>query len=143
MSLNKRIIIGLIIIILIIPASFLFESYDRTRNLNSGHLINMMADNKTVAYMGVDVIKSLTAQEFPTDPAANGPTLFYVMGAAGIGKFNIVEISGLDNAAFKTTISETGAELFLYPTKHGTVSLTRKGDQKPIVESVIQISAFN
>lgn len=144
MSLNKRIIISLLIIALIIPTAYLLENYDREHSVNSGHLIKMTENNRPVAYMGADVIKSLAAQEFPDDQAVKGPTLLYVMGAAGIGEFNNVEIKGLGDTSFKVARKEIDNNYILYLTIDGTVNLTPKGNvQKPIVENVSEINKIN
>jgi hypothetical protein len=143
MGLNQRIIIGLIVISLIIPASYLFGNYDRGRSLISGHLIEVAINGKPVSYLGADVIGILTAQEFHGDRTAKGPTLLYAMEAAGIGEFKSIEVRGLANASCSVARNELGPDFVLCPTGNGTVDLIRRTAQHPIVKNVSQINAIN
>lgn len=145
MSLNKRIIFGIIVILLIASGSYIFENVSKEHGLKSGTVIRVLENNNLVSLMGVDVIKSLTAQDFPGEQNAQGPTLLYVMGAAGIGEFNNVEIKGLkENAYYKAGKDEITRDYILYPTKRGTVSLGKKSDpQHFLVEDVSEINKIN
>ncbi|MDD2444006.1 MAG: hypothetical protein PHS52_05860 [Desulfotomaculaceae bacterium] len=145
MSLNKKIIIGISIIFLIVAASYLLENASKERGLSAGKVIKVLDNNELAAYMGVDVIRYLNEQEFPGAPDSKGPTLLYVMGAAGISEFNQVEIKGLgDGAVFRAGKDEVNRDYILCVTNQGTVNLINKNNYRYIlVENVSEINKIN
>lgn len=145
MSLNKKIITGMILIILFVAGAYLVENLSKEQGLNSAKVIKVQDNDNPVALMGIDVLKQLNKQEFPDDKDSKGPSLLYVMGSAGIGDFNKVEVKGLDNkSVYRANSSEISKDYILYFTDHGTVSLCKKSDcQHFLVEDVSQISKIN
>ncbi|MDF9409515.1 MULTISPECIES: hypothetical protein [Pelotomaculum] len=145
MSLNKKIIISIVLIILAVAGSYLLENLSKERGLKSATVIKMQENNNLVALMGVDVLKTLKDQESPGDKDAKGLSLLYAMGAAGIGEFNQIEVKGVDNkSVFQANKNEITRDYLLYFTDHGTVNLCRKNDyQRFLVEDVSEINKIN
>jgi len=141
MKFNKKIIIGLLIIVLIIAVSYTVEFSYKSFGLKSGAVIQISYNNQVAAYFGGDVLKKL-----PDGTAENsnqGPTLNSVLIAAGISDFKKVEISGLeDDVPYKLDGKQISDNYRFYYTDHNTVSLAQKSDSgKILVEDVSKINA--
>lgn len=145
MTLNKKIIISIVLIILAVAGSYLIESLSKEQGLKSATVIKVQENNNLAALMGVDVLKALKDQEPPGDKDAKGLSLLYAMGAAGIGEFNQIEVKGVDNkSVFQANKNELTRDYILYFTDHGTVSLCKKNDyQHFLVEDVSEINKIN
>jgi len=145
MALNKRIIISISVVLLIVAISYLFENVSKERGLSIGRVIKVLDNNELTAYIGVDVLMYLNEQEFPGAPDSKGPTLMYVMGSAGISEFNEVEIKGLGgDAVFLAGMDETNKDYVLCLTSSKTVNLINKNNYRHIlVENVSEINKTN
>lgn len=145
MTLNKKIIIALIAIALVIPGAYLFENFSKGQALKAATVIKVQEDSNLVALLGVDVLRKLNEQEFPGDEDSKGPSLLYAMGAAGIGEFNEIEIKGLNNkAVFRASRNEISRDYILCFTERGTVNLCLKNDyQHFLVKDVSEINKLN
>lgn len=144
MSLTKRIVIGALCVLLVIPLAYLFENYDRENGLHTGKVIKVQdqSSGKVLSLMGVDMMKTLMNQEFPGDAAAKGPTLGYVIGASGLTGFRDVEIKGLKrNETCRLSKDELNESLVLAFTGRGTVDLIRRNEpDRPLIHDVSEIN---
>lgn len=143
-KLKQRIIISIFLILLSIPGTYIVESISREHNLNSGAVIKIQnkKDNTLISLMGVDIIKSLMAQEFPGDEEAGGTSLLYVVGSAGLGAFEEVEIKGLNGEkTFVLHKKDIDKNYMLIFTDQGTVSLYNMQEpDQALVENVSEIN---
>ncbi|OPX88842.1 MAG: hypothetical protein A4E53_01802 [Pelotomaculum sp. PtaB.Bin104] len=113
--------------------------------MHSGTVIRMLDNNNLVALMGTDVMKALMEQEFPNDEEARGPSLLYVMGAAGIGEFKNAKVIGLNGgSSFQAHRDEINEDYILCLTDRGTVGLCTKRDYRHfLVEDVSEINIID
>lgn len=140
MNLNKKIIIGIIIVLLIPVISYTIEYTFKSTGLKSGAIIKISHNNQVAAYFGSDVLKQLPAGSGNSN---EGPTLSSVLIAAGIGNFSNVDISGgNDDSPYKISSNEMSNNYRFYYTDHNTVNLVKKSDnQNILVEDVSEINA--
>ncbi|MNV81094.1 hypothetical protein D3C71_1747380 [compost metagenome] len=143
-GLKLRIILGLLIVILIIPAAYGLEALDRNRGLRSGAIIKVQDESSgsLVALMGIDVLKSLMLQQFPDDDSAEGPTLLYVIGASGLSGYEQVEVKGLKGGEkFLGDKKDLSGPYVLALNERGTADLVEL--EKPEVILVRDVSEIN
>lgn len=141
-ALNKRICAGLVVIGLCIPAAYVTERMDREQGLESGKVISVKdQQGRLVSLMGVEVVRFLRKQQFPSQNGSGGPTLSYAVGAAGLGSFGELEVKGLDSAqTYRADQQETQDSLVLECNQRGTVTLMRvSGSKQALVDDVSEI----
>lgn len=140
MKINKRVVIGLLIIVLILASAYTIEFTYKNIGLKSGAVIEISKNEKEAAYFGGDVLKELPGGS--TDGSEQGPTLNSVLMAAGVTDFNEVQIFGLDEDSYlKLDQKQVSDEYRFYYTDHNTLNLARQSDNKNIlVESVCKIN---
>lgn len=146
MGLNKRIVISILTILMMVSISYLIENVSKERGLNSASIIKVLDNNKVAALMGVDVLKELKEQEFPNDEdVTNGPTLLTVLAAAGTGDYRTIEIKGLDNQTlYRASQNEINKEYIFIFTDHGTVNLCKiNQEQQLLVKDVSEINTIH
>lgn len=125
---KKRIVIGLVIAILIVAGSYLFQNLTMKLGLSSAKIIKVTEKSKVVAYISADVLRQLMQQDLEDeDNVTIGPPLLTAMNAAGASEFNEVEVIGKGN---KNTIilkkNDINNDLILYLAGNGTINLCRK-----------------
>lgn len=140
MKINKKIIIGILIVILIPVISYTIEYAFKNAGLKSGAIIEISLNNQVAAYFGSDVLQKLPNGSGNGD---EGPTLNSVLIAAGINNFSTIEISGgKDETPYKISSQDNRDEYRFYYTPHNTVNLAKKSEsQNILVEDVGLINA--
>ncbi|MEW9700384.1 hypothetical protein [Paenibacillus sp. SI8] len=139
---NKRIVGGLLIIILFISLAYVVEWVDRENAIHSGKVISVMDhEGKLISLMGADVVRALLKQQFPDDAGAKGPTLLYVVGASGLIGYSEIEVKGLKGSqVFRIGRQELTDSLVLECNERGTVTLVQKsGPRLVLVDDVSEI----
>ncbi|MDP4146161.1 MAG: hypothetical protein Q8936_17020 [Bacillota bacterium] len=144
MKINNRIIIGLAIILLLIASSYLFENIIQETGMKSATVIKITDNNKTIAFISVDVLKQLVEENNKKDDEGmpSEPSLLLAMNAAGVNKFKQIEIKG--NGVEGSVIlneEDINNSLKLFLKDNGTVDLCRENDKSnTIVKSVTEIN---
>lgn len=140
MKLNKRIIVGSLIVILFPVIAYTIEYTFKSAGLKSGVIIKISRNNQVAAYFGSDVLKKLPAG---SGNSHEGPALRSVLIAAGISHFGNANISGgKGDTSCKISSKEMSSNYRFYYTDHNTVNLVKKsGDLHQIL--VKDVSAIN
>jgi hypothetical protein len=142
MTLNKKIIIGIIVLALAVIAAYTIEFTYKDSGIKSGAIIEITNNNQPAAYMGSDVLKKLPGGT--KDKSGEGPTLTSVLVAAGISDFSKVEISGVKKGApYMANKAEISNDLIFFYTDHNTVNLVKKDNQNVLIEDVSVINTQN
>lgn len=140
MTLNKKMILGLIILVAMILASYTIEFTYKSSGLKSGAIIKISNNNQPAAYFGSDVLKQLPGGT--KEKSEEGPTLNSVLVAAGISDFKKVEIIGLKKGnSYVVNETEISNDVIFYYTDHGTVNLAQKDNSQTIL--VNDVSEIN
>lgn len=145
MSLNKKLVLSLAIIIAVIGAAFLFEHLSRESGMQKGAIIPVIQDGQPLAYMSPDVFKELLKKEYKQDTGAKGPSLDYVLASAGIDTYHYhsIDIKGLQKGSntYRINQQEMNKSFVFYFTDRNTVNLVKLGDSPaPLVEDVSEIA---
>lgn len=139
MTINKKIIAGFAVLVLIIAASYGIEYSYKSVGTKSGAIVKISNNNQPAAYFGSDVLQKLPGGTKKN--SAEGPTLTSVLIAAGISDFSKVEIIGVNsNTPYIINKAEVNNNLVFYYTNHNTVNLVKKDNQQVLVEDVSTIS---
>ena len=108
MTINKRIGIGLLLLILVVGGAFLFEKVTKVQGSQNGKLVPVVQNDKTTAYLDAGVIRQLSQQERELEQnqgifgSDNEVSLSFVLGSAGIINYKYVKVSGVgDSEDFK------------------------------------------
>ncbi len=143
MTMNKKIIMGIIVLVLTIIAAYTFEYTYKNSGVKSGAIIEITNNNQPAAFMGSDVLKKLPGGT--KDKSEEGPTLTSVLVAAGINDFSKVEIIGVKKSApYVANKAEISNDLIFYYTDHNTVNLAKKDNyQNILVEDVSGINTLS
>lgn len=140
MTMNKKIIMGIMILVLAIVASYTIEFTYKDSGVKSGAIMEFTYNNQPAAYMGSDVLKQLPGGT--KEKSEEGPTLTTVLVAAGIANYSKVEITGVKKGTpFVANKAEISDDIIFYYTNHGTVNLVKKDNQHVLVEDVSGINA--
>ena len=139
MTLNKKIIMGIMILVLMIAASYTLEYTYKNAGTKSGSIIKITNNNQTAAFMGSDVLKKLAGGT--KNKSEEGPTLTSVLVAAGISDFSKVQITGVrEGASYVASKAEISNDIIFYYTDHNTVNLAKKDNHQVLVEDVSTIN---
>jgi len=139
MTLNKKIIMGIMILVLMIAASYTLEYTYKNAGTKSGSIIKITNNNQTAAFMGSDVLKKLAGGT--KNKSEEGPTLTSVLVAAGISDFSKVQITGVrESASYVASKAEISNDIIFYYTDHNTVNLAKKDNHQVLVEDVSTIN---
>jgi hypothetical protein len=142
MTLNKKIIIGIIVLAFAVIAAYTIEFTYKDSGIKSGAIIEITNNDQPAAYMGSDVLKKLPGGT--KDKSEEGPTLNSVLVAAGISDFSKVEISGVKKSApYVANKAEISNDLIFFYTDHNTVNLVKKDTQNVLIEDVSAINTQN
>lgn len=140
---NRRIVIGLLLLVLVVGGAFLFEGITKIKGSQSGQLVPVMQNDKTIAYYDAGVIRQLSLQERELKRDQGGSvsdnkvSLSFALGSAGIDDYEYVLVTGLgDNEEFKLKRGETES-MVLSSNNNGTFSLVNQsGGNRVIVKEV-------
>lgn len=145
MSQNKKIIVSLVVIALIILGAYSTEYFFKENGLNSGSIVKVNNNAKLAAYMDKDVLTQLAGQKGKSSKNHVGPTLSSVLTAAGISYIEKVQVKGLHTKSpQKFDQKEINDDLVFYFTNHNTVNLGRKKDYPHyLVKDVTEINAIS
>jgi hypothetical protein len=143
MTMNKRISMGIMVLVLTIIAAYTFEYTYKDAGVKSGTIIGITNNDQPAAFMGGDVLKKL-----PGGTKVNsqeGPSLTSVLVAAGISNFSKVEITGIRKGVpYVVTKAEISNDFIFYYTDHNTVNLAKKDNyQNVLVEDVSSINTLS
>ncbi|SPF45601.1 conserved exported hypothetical protein [Candidatus Desulfosporosinus infrequens] len=149
MSLNKRIGIGILIIALSIGGAFFVERMAIVQGQQAGKMIPVVQNNKTIAYLDAGVIKQLGEQERGQTQGKSNPngdnevSLSYVLGSAGINKFQYVDVNGVgDDEDYKLGPKEI-ADLALSANDNNTVAMVKKVNGNHVMIAVVGKLSIN
>lgn len=139
MTMNKKIIIGILVLALAVIAAYSIEYTYKGAGKKSGAIIEITNNKQPAAFMGSDVLKKLPGGT--NEKSTEGPTLSTVLVAAGINDFSKVEITGVKNGApYVANKAEISNDMIFYYTDHNTVNLVKKEKQQVLIEDVSGIS---
>jgi len=143
MTMNKKIFMGIMVLVLTIIASYTIEFTYKSAGTKSGAIIAITNNNQPAAFMGSDVLKKLPGGT--KDQSEEGPALTAVLVAAGTSDFSKVEISGVKKGVpYVVSKTEISNDLIFYYTDHNTVNLAKKDNyQKVLVEDVSAINTLS
>jgi len=140
MTMNKKIIMGIMVLVFAIIASYTIEFTYKDSGVKSGTIIQITNNNQAAAFMGSDVLKKLPGGT--REKSQEGPTLTTVLVAAGINDFSKVDITGVKKGApYVVNKAEISNDLVLYYTDHNTVNLAKKDNYQNVL--VEDVSAIN
>lgn len=132
MSLNRKIILSLFFIGSVISACYLTENITKETGRQTGNIIAVTQDNQPLAYMDTDLLKELGKAENTRGATPTGPSLSYVLAAAGAGNFNNITVKSLpqDDTDYNISPPELDGTFVFSFTDHNTVNLI-KTDRSP------------
>ena len=139
MTMNKKIIMGIMVLVFTIIASYTIEYTYKDSGVKSGAIIEITNNNQAAAFMGSDVLKKLPGGT--KGKSEEGPTLTSVLVAAGINDYSKVQITGVKKGAtYAVNKAEISNDLIFYYTDHNTVNLAKKDNQHVLIEDVSAIN---
>ena len=142
MTMNKKIIMGMMVLVFAIIAAYTIEFTYKDSGVKSGAIIEITNNNQPAAFMGSDVLKKLPGGT--KSESEEGPTLTAVLVAAGINDYSKVEITGVKKGApYVVNKAEISNDFIFYYTDHNTVNLAKKDNQNVLVEDVSGINTLS
>ena len=145
MNMKKRIIIGLVLILVITVGSYLFENISTRQGMKSAKIIKITQSGKTIAIISSDVLKQLMEQNLNknSDEETLGPSLSTTLHAAGVSEFQQVEIKG-KNKSIVLNKDDIKDDLILFLQGNGSTNLCNKGSSaNSLVDQVTEINIKN
>lgn len=143
MTLNKRIGIGMLILVLSIGGAFLVERLALVQGKQTGKLIPIVQNNKPMAYLDAGVIKQLGVQERGSRQSISNSqgndevSLSYVLGSAGINSFQYVDVNGVGDSEDYKLGSQEIANFALSSNADNTVTMINKANGKRVPVTVV------
>lgn len=144
MNEKKRIIIGVLLIIGILTASYMFENIMKKQGLSSAKIIKITENSNVVAYIDGEILKKLAENSKSEESIYTGITLLSTLNAAGQSEFKQLKVVGQDNKPITLNRNDVNDGLVLFISNDGTVNLS-KGDNNLsfIVEKITEIKVIN
>lgn len=144
---NKRIVISVLLIFLLVAGSYLFENVMKRQGMNSAQIIKVTEKGKVVAYISADVLRQLMEQNSQKDEdnLSKGPSLILAMNAAGVSNFKRIEIKGKgDKASIVLNENDISSDLELFLANNGTINLCKKDNSSSfLVKEITEIDIKN
>lgn len=143
MSLNLRILIGLIFVVMIGGGAYLFEEQTKVQGSQTGQLIPVVQYEEIIAYVDGGAIGQLGGQEKllkgEQSKAEEGKasTLDFVLSSAGIVNYHRIEISAIGDSDNSYSLTrEEAEEVLLSPNDDKTTALINPADGKVMIKVV-------
>lgn len=134
MTLNRRIVIGVLAIILLVGGAYLFEQVTKVQGSQNGKLIPVAQNDKIVAYLDAGTIKQLSIQErtLKKDKSningQNDASLDFVLGSAGIINYHTVRVYGVGDDEGTSLDKGKITMMTLSPNENKTMSMLDQAD---------------
>ncbi|MCG9968820.1 hypothetical protein L9W92_12305 [Pelotomaculum terephthalicicum JT] len=148
MTVNKRIIAGILLLILIVGGSYFFEQITKAQGSRNGRLVPVIQHDETTAYLDAGVIRQLGRQEQEMNKDAgetgdngdNEVSLGFVLGSAGVAGYQYIEVSGAgDSEDIKLGPRDIGG-IVLSSNSNSTFAMADKaGGNRVIIKEVAKI----
>lgn len=136
MSLNKKIIVSVIVIAVIIGCSYAFELNFKSSALKAGIMIDIKQDGRSAAVMDSGVLNKLPTTINKDAQKKEGPTLLSVLNSAGLSPYtyNKVYITSLyDDTPYEINASDLNDDIIFYFAGNKTVNLGRRSQYPNII----------
>jgi hypothetical protein len=144
---NKRIVISVLLIFLLVAGSYLFENIMKKQGMNSAQIVKVTEKGKVVAYISADVLRQLMEQNSQKDEdnLSKGPSLILAMNAAGASNFKQIEVKGKgEKASFVLEEKDINSDLELFLENNGTINLCKKDNSSNfLVKEITEINIKN
>lgn len=142
MSLNKKILISVIIIAAIISCSYAFELNYKKSALKAGIMIDIEQDGKSVAVMDSGVLNRLPTTINKDAQKKEGPALLSVLNSAGLSPYtyNKVYITSLyGDTPYEIKSSDISDDIIFYFASNKTVNLGRRSQYPNVLLKGVSI----
>lgn len=146
MNLNRKMLLSIMLIGLIVGGSYAVECAVKVQGARSARIVRVVNDDQAVAMLSAGVFKQLKQQESAfdkdtSDNSVDGPSLLFVIRSTGINDFQQVEVKGLQNEdVYKLERNQINNDIVFSFTKHQTVNLGNKKDRgRYLVQDVSEI----
>lgn len=129
---NRRIVIGILLLILVVGGAFLFEGVTKVQGSQNGKLVPVDQNDKTIAYLDAGVIRQLSRQERELKQGQGGSggdnevSLSFVLGSAGIVDYAYIEVTGLGDSENCKLKQEEMESITLSSNSNGTFAMVNK-----------------
>ncbi|TEB05922.1 hypothetical protein Psch_02964 [Pelotomaculum schinkii] len=131
MTINKRVGIGLLLLVLVVGGAFLFEQLTKAQGSQNGKLVPVVQYDKIAVYLDAGVIRQLGEQERELKQStgnSNEVSLGFVLGSAGISDYKSIEVSGVGDSGEFTLSSREIGSIVLSPNSNSTFAMINKAD---------------
>lgn len=136
---NRRIVINILLLILVVGGAFLFEKVLKIQGSQSGQLVPVVHKEKTIAYLDAGVIRQLSDQERDLQQgrgvsgSANAVSLSFVLGSVGIDDYAYVQVTGLGDSKSCKLKLEEAKDIVLSANSNGTFAMVNVADGHRII----------
>jgi hypothetical protein len=145
---NRRIVIGILLLTLVVGGAFLFERVTKIQGSQNGKLVPVVQNDKTIAYLDAGVIRQLSCQECElkqgqgASGSDNEVSLSFALGSAGIVDYEYIQVTGLgDSEEFKLKQEEM-EDISLSSNSNGTFAMVNKsGGNRVMIKEVARFYA--
>ncbi len=145
MKIDKRIVLGLIFIVVIVGSAFLLEHTVKVQGSNSARIIPVIQNNETIAFVDAGVIEQLREQEHAMREVSEGSdntgevSLEFVLGSVGGFDYRYIEVKGLDDSeTWRLEQSKLDPAIVLSSNMSGTVAMINSEDGRQILIKAIK-----
>ncbi len=131
---NRRVGIGLLLLILVVGGAFLFEKAVKVQGSQNGKLVPVVQNDKTIAYLDAGVIRQLSCQERELKQGQGGSggdnevSLSFALGSAGIVDYKYIEVSGVGDSENFTLKSGEIEGIALSSNSNSTFAMINKAN---------------
>ncbi len=139
MPINKRIIIGVVIVAILIGGAFLTESLLKVYGGKTGLTVEVKHNSTIASYLDAGVIRSLAVQE-GLSVSKQEVSLRYVITSVGINSYDGLTIGGLsDNTETQVALGQDIADK-AFKANGATISLINSKTGEALLDAVTKIS---
>lgn len=141
MNLNKKIVITVSLILLLVAGFYTAEKVIKTEGLNSATIIKVSNNGKVAAYISADVLEKLMEKDSQEDNMSKGPSLISAVNAAGFDRYSEIEVMGIGNGN-SIDLNSKGIDnnLILYIGEDGKINLCGNKGSSLLVKGVTEIN---
>ncbi|SFH10164.1 hypothetical protein SAMN05660649_03867 [Desulfotomaculum arcticum] len=147
MTFNRRIVIGILVLVLVVGGAFLFEHVIKVQGSRKGILVPVVQNSKTIAYLDAGTIRQLGQQERELSQGQsnsnsnNEVSLSFVLGSAGIIDYQCIEVGGVgDSQDFKLSPQDIEV-IALSSNSNSTFAMVNKAEGNRVM--IKEVAKFN
>ncbi len=151
MTFNRRIVVGILVLVLVAGGAFLLEHMAKVQLSRNGRLVPVIQDSKIIAYLDAGTIRQLSQQERELRPGQDNSnnhsevSLSFMLGSTGVVDYQYIEVSGVGNSKdFKLNPGDIEDIALSASSNHHTFALVNRAEgNRVMIQKVAKVYVAN